>query len=128
MYVGVHVPLGRESKRRHRHRGHKHHRKKKERDSEEGKEDGRESPSYGLTLFLTYNTQPNVLMPLVSTNSHIFSFFFFFSFPLSQNTPLYYFYNTVLCLLCLTFESLEICLFIHSLDSPQTINRNPCNP
>uniref|UniRef100_A0A3Q3GSW4 Anion exchange protein n=1 Tax=Labrus bergylta TaxID=56723 RepID=A0A3Q3GSW4_9LABR len=46
VYVGVHVPLGRESKRRHRHRGHKHHRKKKERDSEEGKEDGRESPSY----------------------------------------------------------------------------------
>ncbi|XP_041811053.1 sodium bicarbonate cotransporter 3-like isoform X2 [Chelmon rostratus] len=46
VYVGVHVPLGRESKRRHRHRGHKHHRKKKERESEEGKEDGRESPTY----------------------------------------------------------------------------------
>uniref|UniRef100_A0A8D3BDG4 Anion exchange protein n=1 Tax=Scophthalmus maximus TaxID=52904 RepID=A0A8D3BDG4_SCOMX len=46
VYVGVHVPLGRENKRRHRHRGHKHHRKKRERDSEEGKEDGRESPSY----------------------------------------------------------------------------------
>uniref|UniRef100_UPI003AAFDBE7 sodium bicarbonate cotransporter 3-like isoform X3 n=1 Tax=Centroberyx gerrardi TaxID=166262 RepID=UPI003AAFDBE7 len=46
VYVGVHVPLGRESKRRHRHRGHKHHRKKREKDSEEGKEDGRESPSY----------------------------------------------------------------------------------
>ncbi|XP_029022167.1 sodium-driven chloride bicarbonate exchanger-like isoform X9 [Betta splendens] len=46
VYVGVHVPLGRESRRRHRHRGHRHHRKKKERDSEEGKEDGRESPSY----------------------------------------------------------------------------------
>uniref|UniRef100_A0A3P8SM63 Anion exchange protein n=1 Tax=Amphiprion percula TaxID=161767 RepID=A0A3P8SM63_AMPPE len=46
VYVGVHVPLGRESKRRHRHRGHKHHRKKKEKDSEEGKEDGRESPTY----------------------------------------------------------------------------------
>ncbi|XP_072226777.1 sodium bicarbonate cotransporter 3-like isoform X4 [Leuresthes tenuis] len=46
VYVGVHVPLGRESKRRHRHRGHKHHRKKKERDSEDGKEDGRDSPSY----------------------------------------------------------------------------------
>ncbi|XP_049457670.1 sodium bicarbonate cotransporter 3-like isoform X5 [Epinephelus fuscoguttatus] len=46
VYVGVHVPLGRESKRRHRHRGHKHHRKKKERDSEEGKDDGRESPAY----------------------------------------------------------------------------------
>ncbi|XP_078123135.1 sodium bicarbonate cotransporter 3-like isoform X4 [Sander vitreus] len=46
VYVGVHVPLGRESKRRHRHRGHRHHRKKKARDSEEGKEDGRESPTY----------------------------------------------------------------------------------
>ncbi|XP_070702632.1 sodium bicarbonate cotransporter 3-like isoform X3 [Pempheris klunzingeri] len=46
VYVGVHVPLGRESKRRHRHRGHKHHRKKKERDFEEGKDDGRESPTY----------------------------------------------------------------------------------
>ena len=57
MYVGVHVPLGRESKRRHRHRGHKHHRKRKERDSEEGKEDGRESPSYGWIPFLTYNTE-----------------------------------------------------------------------
>ncbi|XP_008329756.1 sodium bicarbonate cotransporter 3-like isoform X2 [Cynoglossus semilaevis] len=45
VYVGVHVPLGRESRRRHRHRGHKHHRKKKEKD-EEGKEDGRDSPSY----------------------------------------------------------------------------------
>uniref|UniRef100_A0A672FZM3 Solute carrier family 4 member 7 n=1 Tax=Salarias fasciatus TaxID=181472 RepID=A0A672FZM3_SALFA len=46
VYVGVHVPLGRESKRRHRHRGHRHHRKKKEKDSDEGKEDGRESPTY----------------------------------------------------------------------------------
>ncbi|XP_070840687.1 sodium bicarbonate cotransporter 3-like isoform X2 [Chaetodon trifascialis] len=46
VYVGVHVPFGRESKRRHRHRGHRHHRKRKERDSEEGKEDGRESPTY----------------------------------------------------------------------------------
>ncbi|XP_062265098.1 sodium bicarbonate cotransporter 3-like isoform X1 [Platichthys flesus] len=46
VYVGVHVPLGRESKRRHRHRGHRHHRKKRERDADEGKEDGRESPSY----------------------------------------------------------------------------------
>uniref|UniRef100_A0A3Q3J343 Anion exchange protein n=1 Tax=Monopterus albus TaxID=43700 RepID=A0A3Q3J343_MONAL len=46
VYVGVHVPLGRENKRRRRHRGHKHHRKKKERDSEEGTEDGRDSPSY----------------------------------------------------------------------------------
>ncbi|XP_047240748.1 sodium bicarbonate cotransporter 3-like isoform X9 [Girardinichthys multiradiatus] len=46
VYVGVHVPLGRGSKRRHRHRERRHHRKKKDRDCEEGKEDGRESPSY----------------------------------------------------------------------------------
>ncbi|XP_043994093.1 sodium bicarbonate cotransporter 3-like isoform X3 [Gambusia affinis] len=46
VYVGVHVPFGRGSKRRHRHRERRHHRKKKDRDCEEGKEDGRESPSY----------------------------------------------------------------------------------
>ncbi|CAL8298209.1 unnamed protein product [Lota lota] len=45
VYVGVHVPLGRERRGRHRHRGHRHHRKKRDRDAEEGKEDGRESPS-----------------------------------------------------------------------------------
>ncbi|KAF5890403.1 sodium bicarbonate cotransporter 3 isoform X4, partial [Clarias magur] len=44
VYVGVHVPLGRQSKRRHRHRGHRHHRKRRDRDSE--REDGRESPTY----------------------------------------------------------------------------------
>ncbi|XP_050986768.1 LOW QUALITY PROTEIN: sodium bicarbonate cotransporter 3 [Labeo rohita] len=44
VYVGVHVPLGKQSRRRHRHRGHKHHRKRKDRGSE--REDGRESPAY----------------------------------------------------------------------------------
>ncbi|XP_012780093.1 sodium bicarbonate cotransporter 3 isoform X3 [Maylandia zebra] len=43
VYVGVHVPLGRQSRRRHRHRGHRHHRKRRERSD---REDGRESPSY----------------------------------------------------------------------------------
>ncbi|XP_056619501.1 sodium bicarbonate cotransporter 3 isoform X2 [Triplophysa dalaica] len=43
VYVGVHVPLGREGRRRHRHRGHRHHRKRKDRGSD--REDGRESPS-----------------------------------------------------------------------------------
>ncbi|KAM4736358.1 LOW QUALITY PROTEIN: sodium bicarbonate cotransporter 3-like [Anableps anableps] len=43
VYVGVHVPLGRQSRRRHRHRGHRHHRKRRDR---EDREDGRESPSY----------------------------------------------------------------------------------
>uniref|UniRef100_A0A8C9XK95 Anion exchange protein n=1 Tax=Sander lucioperca TaxID=283035 RepID=A0A8C9XK95_SANLU len=42
VYVGVHVPLGRESRRRHRHRGHRHHRKRRDRAD---REDGRESPS-----------------------------------------------------------------------------------
>ncbi|KAJ8385649.1 hypothetical protein AAFF_G00183620 [Aldrovandia affinis] len=42
VYVGVHVPLGKQARRRHRHRGHKHHRKRRERD----REDGRESPTY----------------------------------------------------------------------------------
>lgn len=57
VYIGVHVPFGRESRRRHRHRGHRHHRKKKDRDSEEGKEDGRESPSYGWELLIFFTTQ-----------------------------------------------------------------------
>ncbi|KAM7421672.1 hypothetical protein PAMA_015695 [Pampus argenteus] len=43
VYVGVHVPLGRQSRRRHRHRGHRHHRKRRDR-LDRG--DGRESPTY----------------------------------------------------------------------------------
>ncbi|XP_037381303.1 sodium bicarbonate cotransporter 3 isoform X2 [Talpa occidentalis] len=45
VYVGVHVPFSKESRRRHRHRGHKHHHRKRK-DKESDKEDGRESPSY----------------------------------------------------------------------------------
>ncbi|XP_076118902.1 sodium-driven chloride bicarbonate exchanger [Alosa pseudoharengus] len=44
LYIGVHVPLGRKSHRRHRHHGHRHRRRSRERDS--GVDDGRESPSY----------------------------------------------------------------------------------
>ncbi|XP_076869339.1 sodium bicarbonate cotransporter 3 isoform X7 [Brachyhypopomus gauderio] len=44
VYVGVHVPLGRQGRRRHRHRGHRHHRKRKDRGTD--REDGRESPTY----------------------------------------------------------------------------------
>lgn len=45
VYVGVHVPFSKESRRRHKHRGHKHHhRRRKDKDSD--REDGRESPSY----------------------------------------------------------------------------------
>ncbi|XP_068446437.1 sodium-driven chloride bicarbonate exchanger-like isoform X1 [Clinocottus analis] len=43
LYIGVHVPLGRRSHRRHRHHGHKHRKRSKERDSSA---DGRESPSH----------------------------------------------------------------------------------
>ncbi|XP_067366341.1 sodium bicarbonate cotransporter 3-like isoform X11 [Channa argus] len=43
VYIGVHVPLGRQSRRRHRHRGHRHHRKRRDRSD---REDGRESPTY----------------------------------------------------------------------------------
>ncbi|XP_020041338.1 sodium bicarbonate cotransporter 3 isoform X7 [Castor canadensis] len=45
VYIGVHVPFSKESRRRHRHRGHKHHHRRR-RDKESDKEDGRESPSY----------------------------------------------------------------------------------
>ncbi|XP_062869122.1 sodium-driven chloride bicarbonate exchanger [Trichomycterus rosablanca] len=44
LYIGVHVPLGRRSHRRHRHHGQRHRKRSRERDS--GTEDGRESPSY----------------------------------------------------------------------------------
>ncbi|XP_055731869.1 sodium bicarbonate cotransporter 3-like isoform X7 [Salvelinus fontinalis] len=39
VYVGVHVPLGRASKRRHHRRGHKHHRKRREREEDREEED-----------------------------------------------------------------------------------------
>uniref|UniRef100_A0A3Q1J320 Anion exchange protein n=1 Tax=Anabas testudineus TaxID=64144 RepID=A0A3Q1J320_ANATE len=42
VYIGVHVPLGRQSRRRHRHRGHRHHRKRRDRSD---LDDGRESPT-----------------------------------------------------------------------------------
>ncbi|KAK7893448.1 hypothetical protein WMY93_022600 [Mugilogobius chulae] len=44
LYIGVHVPLGRRSHRRHRHHGHRHRKRSKERDPTT--EDGRESPSH----------------------------------------------------------------------------------
>ncbi|XP_046887212.1 sodium-driven chloride bicarbonate exchanger [Hypomesus transpacificus] len=44
LYIGVHVPLGRRSHRRHRHHGHRHRKRSRERDSEV--DDGRESPSH----------------------------------------------------------------------------------
>uniref|UniRef100_A0A8C8S6I6 Anion exchange protein n=1 Tax=Pelusios castaneus TaxID=367368 RepID=A0A8C8S6I6_9SAUR len=44
VYIGVHVPFGKQGRRRHRHRGHRHHRRRKERETD--REDGRESPSY----------------------------------------------------------------------------------
>uniref|UniRef100_A0A8C5I704 Anion exchange protein n=1 Tax=Gouania willdenowi TaxID=441366 RepID=A0A8C5I704_GOUWI len=47
LYIGVHVPLGRRSHRRHRHHGHRHRKRSKERDS--SADDGRESPSHTNT-------------------------------------------------------------------------------
>ncbi|KAM4658174.1 sodium bicarbonate cotransporter 3 isoform 4-T4 [Amazona ochrocephala] len=44
VYIGVHVPFGKQGRRRHRHRGHRHHKRKKEKETD--REDGRESPSY----------------------------------------------------------------------------------
>ncbi|KAK6292641.1 hypothetical protein J4Q44_G00372250, partial [Coregonus suidteri] len=44
LYIGVHVPMGRKSHRRHRHHGHRHRKRSRERDS--GVDDGRESPTY----------------------------------------------------------------------------------
>uniref|UniRef100_A0A3B1JS44 Anion exchange protein n=1 Tax=Astyanax mexicanus TaxID=7994 RepID=A0A3B1JS44_ASTMX len=44
LYIGVHVPLGRRTRRRHRHHGHRHRKRSRERDSGVG--DGRESPAY----------------------------------------------------------------------------------
>ncbi|XP_044305295.1 sodium bicarbonate cotransporter 3 isoform X10 [Varanus komodoensis] len=44
VYIGVHVPFGKQGRRRHKHRGHKHHRRRKEKETD--REDGRESPSY----------------------------------------------------------------------------------
>ena len=56
VYIGVHVPFSKESRRRHRHRGHKHHHRRRE-DKESDKEDGRESPSYGKRkLYLSTNS------------------------------------------------------------------------
>ncbi|XP_078276959.1 sodium bicarbonate cotransporter 3 isoform X5 [Rhinoraja longicauda] len=46
VYIGVHVPFGKQSRRHHRHRGHKHHHKKKGKEKDSDKDDGRESPSY----------------------------------------------------------------------------------
>nr|XP_045376060.1 sodium bicarbonate cotransporter 3 isoform X5 [Camelus bactrianus] len=45
VYIGVHVPFGKEGRRRHRHRGHRHHHRRR-RDKDSDREDGRESPSY----------------------------------------------------------------------------------
>uniref|UniRef100_A0A8D0HLI6 Anion exchange protein n=1 Tax=Sphenodon punctatus TaxID=8508 RepID=A0A8D0HLI6_SPHPU len=44
VYIGVHVPFGKQGRRRHRHHGHRHRRRRKEKESD--REDGRESPSY----------------------------------------------------------------------------------
>ncbi|XP_070583381.1 sodium bicarbonate cotransporter 3 isoform X4 [Erythrolamprus reginae] len=44
VYIGVHVPFGKQGRRRHKHHGHKRHRRRREKETD--REDGRESPSY----------------------------------------------------------------------------------
>ncbi|XP_029540220.1 sodium-driven chloride bicarbonate exchanger-like isoform X2 [Oncorhynchus nerka] len=44
LYIGVHVPIGKKSHRRHRHHGHRHRKRSRELDS--GVDNGRESPTY----------------------------------------------------------------------------------
>uniref|UniRef100_A0A4W5KSD1 Anion exchange protein n=1 Tax=Hucho hucho TaxID=62062 RepID=A0A4W5KSD1_9TELE len=44
LYIGVHVPIGKKSHRRHRHHGHRH--RKRSRELDPGLDDGRESPTY----------------------------------------------------------------------------------
>ncbi|XP_041927286.1 sodium-driven chloride bicarbonate exchanger isoform X3 [Alosa sapidissima] len=49
LYIGVHVPLGRKTHRRHRHHGHRHRRRSRERDS--GVDDGH-TPSQRVQFLL----------------------------------------------------------------------------
>lgn len=58
LYIGVHVPLGRRSHRRHRHHGHRHRKRSKERDS--STDDGRESPSHGRSPLQTTVTSKSL--------------------------------------------------------------------
>ncbi|NXW50566.1 S4A8 protein, partial [Nyctiprogne leucopyga] len=55
VYIGVHVPFGKQGRRRHRHRGHRHHRRKKEKETD--REDGRESPSYGKKSVVSHREE-----------------------------------------------------------------------
>ncbi|XP_078711605.1 sodium bicarbonate cotransporter 3-like isoform X3 [Lampetra fluviatilis] len=45
VYIGLHVPSGRRSHRRHRHRGHRHHHRRREREREASQDDA-ESSAY----------------------------------------------------------------------------------
>lgn len=66
VYIGVHVPLGRQSRRRHRHRGHRHHRKRRDRPDQD---DGRESPTNGPSwlgdIFKHMHAESNWLVVVV---------------------------------------------------------------
>lgn len=66
LYIGVHVPLGRRSHRRHHHHGHRHRKRSRERDS--GVCDGRESLVYGNLSFsfLCSLSALSVTLPIIS--------------------------------------------------------------
>ncbi|KAJ8334562.1 hypothetical protein SKAU_G00402010 [Synaphobranchus kaupii] len=52
VYVGVHVPLGKEIRHKHRHRGHKHHRKRKELQEEHEESLTQDTPSQRVQFIL----------------------------------------------------------------------------
>lgn len=79
LYIGVHVPLGRKTHRRHRHHGHRHRKRSRERDS--GVEDGRESPSYSNLLssppFLSFLSRSGLYnYNTIHKRGYVFDFFF----------------------------------------------------
>ncbi|XP_061885740.1 sodium bicarbonate cotransporter 3-like isoform X2 [Entelurus aequoreus] len=54
LYVGVHVPSGRQSRRRHRHRGHRHHRRRRDRSEWEDEQESasHDTPSQRVQFIL----------------------------------------------------------------------------
>lgn len=70
VYVGVHVPLGKENRHRRRHRGHRHHRRRtKERESEQDAGE-RECLAQGRPRLRAYTQFLVISQPLVSQVFH----------------------------------------------------------
>lgn len=82
LYIGVHVPLGRRSHRRHRHHGHRHRKRSKERDSTA--DDGRESPSYSRCL--KHSSKRQLYMDVQYTETIVI--FFYLNYFLQQTHQL----------------------------------------